>query len=129
MLANFKHKFFEDLKNLRANTGDNMNKSEQYQEEWKMQKALRLKELKETISEHNSEALFADGYDNSIMGYSSDMRVIYSADQIVQTLVERDGMTPDEAIEFFNFNFSYFFVNLSSKPFPRSFYSFVSSTN
>ena len=81
-----------------------MNKSEQYQEEWKMQKALRLKELKETISEHNPEALFADGYDNSIMGYSSDMRVIYSADQIVQTLVERDGMTPDEAIEFFNFN-------------------------
>lgn len=64
----------------------------------------RLAELKETIGEHNPEAMFADGYDNAIMGYSSDLRVIYSADQIVKTLVERDGMTPDEAIEFFNFN-------------------------
>ena len=64
----------------------------------------RLEELKETIAEHNPEAMFADGYDNAIMGYSSDMRVIYSADQIVETLVERDGMTPDEAVEFFNFN-------------------------
>ena len=64
----------------------------------------RLEELKQTIGEHNPEAMFADGYDNAIMGYSSDMRVIYSADQIVETLVERDGMTPDEAIEFFNFN-------------------------
>ncbi len=64
----------------------------------------RLEELKETIAEHNSEAIFADGFDNAIMGYSSDLRVIYSADQIVNTLVERDGMTPDEAIEFFNFN-------------------------
>jgi hypothetical protein len=64
----------------------------------------RLEELKETIEEHNPEALFADGYDNAIMGYSSDLRVVYSADEIVRTLVERDGMTPDEAIEFFNFN-------------------------
>ena len=64
----------------------------------------RLAELKETIGEHNPEAMFADGYDNAIMGYSSDLRVIYSADQIVKTLVERDGMTPDEAIEFFDFN-------------------------
>ena len=64
----------------------------------------RLEELKETIEEHNPKALFADGYDNAIMGYSSDLRVVYSADEIVRTLVERDGMTPDEAIEFFNFN-------------------------
>ncbi len=47
----------------------------------------RLAELKETIGEHNPEAMFADGYDNAIMGYSSDLRVIYSADQIVKTLL------------------------------------------
>ncbi len=64
----------------------------------------RLEELKETISEHNPEALFADGFDNAMLGYSTDCKVIYSVDQIVATLVERDGMTPDEAIEFFNFN-------------------------
>ena len=100
MLANFKHKFFEDLKNLRASTGESMD----IRDEIKEDRRKRLEELKETIAEHNPEAIFADGYDNALMGYSSDMRVIYSADQIVETLVERDGMTPDEAIEFFNFN-------------------------
>jgi len=64
----------------------------------------RLQELKETIANHNPEAMFADGHDHAIMGYSSDGRVIYSVDQVVMGLVERDGMTPDEAIEFFNFN-------------------------
>ena len=81
-----------------------MNKSEQYEEEWKMHKALHLKELKETIAEHNPKAMFADGHDDALMGYSSDGKAIYSVNQMVKTLVERDGMTPDEAIEFFNFN-------------------------
>jgi hypothetical protein len=67
-------------------------------------KKIRSERLKETISEHNPEALFADGFDESIMGYSSDGKVIYSVDMIVGTLVNRDGMTPDEAIEYFNFN-------------------------
>ena len=64
----------------------------------------RLKELKETIAQLNPEAQFADGHDHAIMGYATDGRVIYSANQIVEGLMERDGMTPDEAIEFFNFN-------------------------
>ena len=67
-------------------------------------RADRAEKLKETISEHNPEALFADGFDESIMGYSSDGKVVYSVDMIVGTLVNRDGMTPDEAIEYFNFN-------------------------
>ena len=81
-----------------------MNKSEQYEEEWKMHKALHLKELKDTIAEHNPEARFADGHDEALMGYSSDGKAINSVNQIVKTLVERDGMTPDGAIEFFNYN-------------------------
>lgn len=67
-------------------------------------------ELKQTIGEHNPEALFADGFDQSIMGYSSDGRVIYSVDSIVRTLVDRDGMTPDDAIDYFNFNIECAFV-------------------
>ena len=53
-------------------------------------RAKRIEELKETIAEHNPEALFADGFDNAMLGYSTDCRVIYSVDQIVETLVERD---------------------------------------
>lgn len=73
-------------------------------EELRENRAKRIEELKETIGDHNPKALFADGFDNAILGYSSDCRVIYSVHQIMETLVERDGMTPDEAIEFFNFN-------------------------
>jgi hypothetical protein len=67
-------------------------------------KKKRLEELKETIGEHNPEALFADGHDHAIMGYSSDGRVIYSVDQIIDTLICRDGMTHEEAVEFYGFN-------------------------
>ena len=73
-------------------------------EELRENRAKRLAELKETIEGINPEAMFADGHDDALMGYSSDGKAIYSTDQIVQTLVERDGMTPDEAIEFFDFN-------------------------
>ena len=72
--------------------------------EIKADREERLQELKQTIAEHNPEAIFADGHDHAIMGYSTDGRVVYCVDMIVGTLVERDGMTPDEAIEFFNFN-------------------------
>ncbi len=66
-------------------------------------RAKRIEELKETIGEHNPEALFADGHDHAIMGYSSDGRVVYSADQIIGGLMN-EGMTNEEAVEYFGFN-------------------------
>ena len=94
----------EELKNLRAITLEDMSKEKDIIEEIRENRANRLADLKVTIGEHNPKALFADGHDDAIMGYSSDGKVIYSVNQIMETLVERDGMTPDEAIEFFNFN-------------------------
>ena len=63
----------------------------------------RVEQLKETIAEYNPEAMFADGHDHAIMGYSSDGRVVYSADQIIGGLMNQ-GMTQEEAVEFFGFN-------------------------
>ena len=63
----------------------------------------RVEQLKETIGEYNPEALFADGHDHAIMGYSSDGRVVYSADQIIGGLMNA-GMTNEEAVEYFHFN-------------------------
>ena len=63
----------------------------------------RVEQLKETIAEYNPEALFDDGHDHAIMGYSSDGRVVYSADQIIGGLMN-EGMTNEEAIEYFHFN-------------------------
>lgn len=73
-------------------------------EKIKKQRADRAERLKEAISEYNPKAMFADGFDESIMGYSSDGKVIYSAGQIIGTLMNRDGMTEEEAVEYFNFN-------------------------
>jgi hypothetical protein len=64
----------------------------------------RIKRLKETISDLNPEALFADGFDDSLEGFDSHGRAIYSADGIIQTLIERDGMESEEASEHFSFN-------------------------
>ena len=106
MIENRKWESIENLKNLRAITLEDINKEENMDTIDKIRKIRtdRAERLKETISEHNPEALFADGFDESIMGYSSDGKVVYSVDMIVGTLVNRDGMTPDEAIDYFNFN-------------------------
>ena len=61
-------------------------------------------ELLETITEFNPEATLATGFDDSILGYDTKGRVIYSVNSILDTLVNRDGMDYDEAQEYFSFN-------------------------
>ena len=61
-------------------------------------------ELLENISEFNPEAKLADGFNDSILGYDTKGRVIYSINSILDTLVNRDGMDYDEAQEYFGFN-------------------------
>jgi len=46
-----------------------------------------------------------DGFDDAVIGLDPyKMTVIYSIEQCLEILVERDEMTPDEAVEFFEFN-------------------------
>ena len=57
------------------------------------------------ISDVNGEALFADGFDDAIMGYDAvGYRVVYDYDKCMEILQERDGMTPSESHEFMEFN-------------------------
>ena len=101
MLANIKFKAIEDLKNLRANEGEEMN---DIMEELKLNHAERIRLMKEMCLQANEEAMFADGLDESILGIDTKGRVVYSVNKIVETFMERDGMTNEEAIEFFDFN-------------------------
>lgn len=87
-----------------------MNKSEQLREESKMQEAFRIKDLKETIASTNEEAMLVDGHDDSLVGYDTQGRAVYLVKNIIETLMERDGMSQDEAIEFFDFNIAGAFV-------------------
>lgn len=43
-------------------------------------------------------------YDSAIIGISEGGRVIYDYDKMVEWLVEKDGMTPEEAMEFIDYN-------------------------
>ena len=52
--------------------------------------------------------LTADGLDEAVIGevssYGRDETILYSVQKIIDILIERDGMTPDEALEFYDFN-------------------------
>lgn len=50
------------------------------------------------------ELLFADGFDDAIIGVEPDsVRVIYDRNRMVEILME-DGMEEEEAIEFLEYN-------------------------
>ena len=52
--------------------------------------------------------LTADGFDEAIIGsiisFGRREIVLYSTQKILDIMVERDDMTPEEALEFFDFN-------------------------
>jgi hypothetical protein len=43
-------------------------------------------------------------YDSAIIGTSHDDRVVYSFEKMVECLVEEDGMSYEEAVEFIEYN-------------------------
>jgi hypothetical protein len=70
----------------------------------------RIEELKQAIKNANPDAMLADGHDDALAGYDTQGRAIYFIDAIIGTLMERDGMTYEEAYEFFDFNIAGAFV-------------------
>jgi hypothetical protein len=61
--------------------------------------------INEAVKEFNDWTMFADGMDDAILGVESkSSRVIYSVRKCYEILMERDGMTFDEAEAFFAFN-------------------------
>lgn len=54
------------------------------------------------------EMLTADGFDKAVLGVATRCAhgdvVVYDYEKCVEVLMERDGMTDEEAIEFMDFN-------------------------
>lgn len=48
------------------------------------------------------EFLFADGWDDAIIGVSNDMKIVYDSEKIIEMLSQ--DMSYDEAMEYFYFN-------------------------
>ena len=65
-------------------------------------------EIREYLSEHNDEVMFADGFDEAVIGMVHGACrtpvVCYDYRKCVDILVERDGMSEEDAEEFISFN-------------------------
>lgn len=63
---------------------------------------------KSDLAEINPDALLADGLEEALVGYTlnhhAPPRAVYDAAKCVEILVSRDGMTPEDAEEFLEFN-------------------------
>lgn len=60
------------------------------------------------ISEINPEALICDGFDDAIIGLANRINlgpvVAYSVEKIIEIMMDRDGMSYEEAYEFYSYN-------------------------
>ena len=60
---------------------------------------------RDQIADINSEALLADGFDNALIGYdAAGACAVYDYDKCMTVLIDRDGMSYEEAHEFMEFN-------------------------
>ena len=68
---------------------------------------MNRKDIIDLYADDEPEIMFADGYDKAIAGVTWDgerTRVVYETEKILKILMDRDGMTYDEASEYFDFN-------------------------
>jgi len=72
-----------------------------------MNQAEKVKKLREYCTENAPETLFADGFDDAIIGLANVFNnyiVVYDRAKCIEIIVERDGLTFEEAEEFFSYN-------------------------
>ena len=63
--------------------------------------------MKEPACSHDPETLLADGFEDALVSYGTRFVhgvAVYSTSKCLDILMERDGMTDEEAMEYFTFN-------------------------
>jgi len=64
--------------------------------------------VRDKLADYDPKMLLADGFDDCIIGIcytpGPGDRAVYDTELIIKTLVERDGLTYEEAWEHFDFN-------------------------
>ena len=68
---------------------------------------MSIEDIKETLRELelNDSVVFENpDYISAIVGMTDDGRIIYSWEKMITHMVETDGMTEEEAIEFISYN-------------------------
>jgi len=63
---------------------------------------------RQELADIDEEILLADGFDDAIVGYAQrcgqPILAVYCRDKCIDILMNRDGMSHEEANEFFSFN-------------------------
>ena len=62
------------------------------------------RELLNELGYENSVVFESPAYDAAIIGTTDDDRVVYSYDLMVRCLMDEDGMSYEEAVEFIDYN-------------------------
>src|SRR5262249_31715584 len=69
---------------------------------------MTKEEIRSYVADFNEEALLADGFEDAFVGVgqrcSQVSIAVYDTDKCIEILMQRDGMTEEDAIEFFEFN-------------------------
>lgn len=61
----------------------------------------------------------ADGFDDAIIGVDdNNLKIVYDIDKVIDILI-KDGMTDDEAIEFYEYNIAGSYVGENTPSFIR----------
>ena len=62
--------------------------------------------IREELAERsgNDEMLFADGYDNALIGYTDAGVAVYSIEDIIMIMVNEEEMTEEDALDHFYYN-------------------------
>lgn len=63
--------------------------------------------IREYLEEVNPQALVADGFDKAMIGTAfrdGNIVALYDLEKCTEVLIERDGMTFEEAIEYIDYN-------------------------
>lgn len=67
----------------------------------------RFDRIRESLASVNEEALLADGFEKALIGYVTIFNrsvALYDRQKCIKILISRDGMSHEEAEEFFEFN-------------------------
>lgn len=72
------------------------------------QPSVSRSDIHEALVAMDESALLMDGFDEAFIGFSrrgnEPLLACYSYDKMIETLIERDGMDYDEAMEYVDFN-------------------------
>ena len=68
---------------------------------------MNIEEKKDYIAQYNPEALLADGFEDALIGVGQQFNktlAVYDRQRCIEILMERDGMSDEEAVEYFEYN-------------------------